>query len=188
MIRSFILYKAASLFRRGSHAKCTRGDLIPSTLCRAYESLNQSLLYDPKAIELVNSVDYDFSVLDAQLDPVIRLASVARALQCDRALKAYIGNHPRASVIDLGAGLDTGFYRVDNGLIEWYDLDLLNVIALRRQLLSTPDRVHSIPKSLLDISSCDDLVDTGDGVCAVAGAVLGYFGEAQVKKTVFGAC
>ncbi|MGZ4905242.1 MAG: class I SAM-dependent methyltransferase [Halobacteriota archaeon] len=182
IIRSFILYRPHRSFGMAVTLRAVEETLFLPLWCRAYESLSQSLLYDPIAIELVNSVDYDFSVLDAQLNPVIRLASVARAIQCDSVLKTYISNHPRASVIDLGAGLDTGFYRVDNGMIEWYDLDLPNVIALRQQLLPPPERVHSIPKSLLDISWCDDIVNIGGGVCAVAGAVLGYFSEAQVKK------
>jgi O-methyltransferase involved in polyketide biosynthesis len=96
-------------------------------------------------------------------------------------LKAFIADHPRASVVDLGAGLDTAFYRVDNGLIEWYDLDLPDVIAVRRQLVPETDRVHSIAKSLLDMSWCDDLTGVDDGVFAVAQAVLGYFSEVQVK-------
>jgi O-methyltransferase involved in polyketide biosynthesis len=150
--------------------------------CRAQASIKyQSLFYDSKAVELVQAVDYDFSVIDARLSPVVRLASVARARQCDDVLKTYIADHPRASVVDLGAGLDTMFYRIDNGLIEWYDLDLPNVIAMRKQLLPETDRVYSIAKSLLDMSWCDDLTNIDDGVFAVAGAVLGYFSEGQMK-------
>ncbi len=150
--------------------------------CRAHASTKfSSLFYDPKAIELVQSIDYDFSAIDARLDPVIQLASIARAIQCDNILKAYVAAHPGASIVDLGAGLDTGFYRVDNGLIEWYDLDLPNVIAIRRQLLPEPDRVYSIAKSILDVTWCDDLINIDDGVFLVAGAVFGYFSETELK-------
>jgi len=58
----------------------------------------------------------------------------ARAKQFDDKICAYINEHPQASVINVGAGLDTTFYCVDNGLIQWYDLDLPNVIDIRRQL------------------------------------------------------
>jgi O-methyltransferase involved in polyketide biosynthesis len=151
--------------------------------CRAHASLHYpSLFYDPKAVELVGSVDYDFSAIEAQLNPVIRLVSVARARQCDSILKAYIAQHPRASVVDLGAGLDTAFYRVDNGLIDWYDLDLPDVIAVRKQLLPETDRVRCIARSLFDVGWCDALINESDGVFASAGAVLGYFDEVTVKK------
>jgi O-methyltransferase involved in polyketide biosynthesis len=150
--------------------------------CRAQASKTYQLsFYDPKAVELVEYIDYDFSVIDGQLSPVIRLASVARARQFDNVFKAFIADHPRASVVDLGAGLDTAFYRNDNGLIEWYNLDLPNVIALRRQLLPETDRVHSIAKSLFDMSWCDDLADIDDGIFVAAAAVLGYFANVQVE-------
>jgi O-methyltransferase involved in polyketide biosynthesis len=144
------------------------------------------LFCDSKAVELVKAIDYDFSVIDARLNPVIVLASIVRAMQCDSVLKEYIISHPRTSVVNLGAGLDTEFYRIDNGLIEWYDLDLPDVIAIRQQLLPETDRVHCIAKSLLDLSWCTDLTNTDDGVIVVAAAVLGYFSEVQVK-TLFSA-
>lgn len=162
-------------------------DAVEETLfiplwCRAQMSTKYpSLLHDPKAVDLVEAIDYNFSVIDAQLSPEFQLTSVARARQCDDAIQVYITDHPRASVINLGAGLDTTFYRVDNGLIEWYDLDLPNVIAMRKQLLSETDRMHSIAKSLLDTSWYEDLTHTDGGVFAVASGVLGYFNETQVK-------
>ena len=79
-------------------------------------------------------------------------AAVARAKQFDDKVRAYITVHPRASVVNIGAGLDTAFYRVDNGLIHWYDLDLPLVINFRRQLLLEPERVTFIAKSFLDPS------------------------------------
>ncbi len=139
------------------------------------------LLYDPKAVELVNAVDYDFSAIDERFSPEYRLTTAARTRQCDDAVRTYIAGRPRASVVNLGAGLDTAFYRVDNGSIEWYDLDLPDVIAARKQLFSATDRVHTIAKSLLDMSWCNDLACTSDGVFALASAVLGYFDERQVK-------
>ena len=63
---------------------------------------------------------------------------VARAMQFDDKARAYIAEHPAASVINLRAGLDTTFYRIDNGSIESYDLDFPNVIDVRRKLLPNP--------------------------------------------------
>jgi len=77
-----------------------------------------------------------FSKLDLPEFGLITL----RARQFDEKVKAYIAEHPRASIVNLGAGLDTTFHRVDNELIHWYDLDLPAVIVVRRQLLPEPDR------------------------------------------------
>ena len=156
-----------------------------------------SLLNDTKAIELVEQIDYDFSMFDTisfqtftvshvNIDDTVCLASnlmfAARAKQFDDKIRAYIAEHPRASIVNIGAGLDTTFYRVDNGAIHWYDLDLPAVIEIRKQLLPEPDRTTYIAKSLLDPSWCKDIKHTEDGIFIIAGGVLPYFEEFQVKR------
>jgi len=152
-----------------------------------------SLFYDAKAIELVERIDYNFSGSDlpfvgmmldiirkANLLPMFSLVALM-AKQFDDKIKAYIAEHPHASVVNLGAGLDATFYRVDNGTIHWYDLDLPAAIDVRRQLLPEPDRVTYIAKSLLDPSWCKD-INTEDGVFIIAEAVFQFFEESEMKQ------
>ena len=73
------------------------------------------MLNDTKAIELVEQIDYDFSTIDKNFPFEVTLLFVARAKQFDDKIKAYIREHPHASVVNIGAGLDTTFYRIDNG-------------------------------------------------------------------------
>ena len=152
-----------------------------------------SLFYDAKAVELAEKIDYDFSTSNMPFRGVMfnlflkgNLPQfnlfMLRAKQFDDKLKVYITEHPRASVVNIGAGLDTTFYRVDNGIIHWYDLDLPAVIDVRKQLLPEPDRVTYIAKSLLDPSWCDDIGHTDRGVFLVAGGVLPWFNEPDVKQ------
>ena len=152
-----------------------------------------SLFYDAKAVELAEKIDYDFSTSDTPFRGImfnisrkVNLPSfespVLRAKQFDDKIRAYIAEHPRASVISLATWLDATFYRVDNGLIHWYDLDLPAVIDVRKQLLPEPDRVTYIAKSLLDPSWCKDIEHTEDGVFMIAGGLLRYFEEAQIKQ------
>jgi O-methyltransferase involved in polyketide biosynthesis len=125
---------------------------------------HSELLNDVKAIELVNHLDYNFSIFEQRFTVEDSFRSAARARQFDDKLRAYMSTHPDASIMNLGAGLDTAFYRVDNGSIEWYDLDLPNVIALRKQLLPETNRVKYIAKSLFDISWCADMEHTDNGI------------------------
>ncbi len=143
---------------------------------------DSSLFYDAKAVELVEQIDHDFSTRDKVVPDYLPFLFVARAKQFDEKVTAYIAEHPRASVVNIGAGLDTTFYRVDNGTIHWYDLDLPAVIDIRRQLLPEPNRVTYIPKSFLDPSWCEDVKQTKEGVFMMAGGVLRYFEEAQVRQ------
>jgi O-methyltransferase involved in polyketide biosynthesis len=139
------------------------------------------LLNDVKAIELVNHLDYDFSIFEQCFTVEDSFRSAARARQFDDKLRAYISTHPDASIMNLGAGLDTAVYRVDNGSIEWYDLDLPNVIALRKQLLPETDRVKYFAKSLFDMSWCADIDHTDNGIFIVAKGILWFFEEAEIQ-------
>jgi len=153
-----------------------------------------ALFYDAKAIELVEKIDYDFSASDMPFGGIMfnisrkvnllpAFGSIAlMAKQFDDKIKTYITEHPRASIVNIGAGLDATFYRIDNGTIHWYDLDLPAVIDVRRQLLPEPDRVTYIAKSLLDPSWFEDVKHTEDGVFMIAGEVLQFFEEAQIKQ------
>ena len=152
-----------------------------------------SLFYDAKAVELAEKIDYDFSISDTPFRGImfnisrkINLPSfespVLRAKQFDDKIRAYIAENPRASVVSLATGLDATFYRVDNGMIHWYDLDLPPAIEVREQLLPKPDRVTYIAKSLLDPSWCKDIKHTEGGVFIIAGGVFAWFKEAQVKQ------
>jgi hypothetical protein len=49
---------------------------------------------------------------------------VASPTSSERAIGKYIERYPEATVINIGAGLDTTFSRVANGKMRWYDLDL----------------------------------------------------------------
>jgi len=140
-----------------------------------------SLLNDQKAVELIEQMDYDFSKLDKSLRFWNFLHAV-RANQFDDKIRAYIAKHPRASVIDLGAGLDTAFYRVDNGLIHWYDLDLPSVIQLRTGLLPEPERTMYISHSLFDPAWFTEVENTENGVFFIAAGVLLYFEESRIRS------
>jgi len=140
------------------------------------------VLNDAKAIELVEHIDYDFSTIDRNIPPEVDLLIVARAKQFDDKIKAYIAEHPRASVVNIGAGLDTTFYRIDNGSIHWYNLDLPAVIEIRKQLIPETNRTACIEKSLFDPSWCEDIKHTEEGVFMVVGGVLVYYEESQVRQ------
>ena len=140
----------------------------------------QPLLVDQPAAELVGRLHCDFANISESIPTVVRLGWIARALHVDRAVKAYLAERPRATIINLGCGLDTTFQRVDNGTMRWIDLDLPDVIALRSDLLPSMSRQRSLAISILDPGWIGD-VDTSDGVFVVAAGVLCYFEERQVR-------
>jgi len=97
-----------------------------------YGKLYPELLDDPMAAEIVSKIDYNYSKIQNYNEEWCALGFLVRARSFDIALKKYIEANPEATIVNIGASLDTTFFRVDNGRIKWYDLDLPNSIELRR--------------------------------------------------------
>jgi O-methyltransferase involved in polyketide biosynthesis len=59
---------------------------------------------------------------------------VARTAILDAKVKAFVASHPDLLIVNLGAGLDTRFHRLDDGEVGWIELDLPPVIGFRQNL------------------------------------------------------
>ena len=82
------------------------------------------IIKDDKSVEIVNSIDYDFSQFNSQLNQAI---IAIRTEIIDEAVKNFISQNPDAIVVSLVTGLSTRFFRVDNGSINWFSIDLPRV-------------------------------------------------------------
>ena len=107
------------------------------------------ILGDRLAYDVVGKIDYDFAGLGVQSSVACQTA--LRAKMLDDRVRAFVAEHPDAVVVDLGAGLDSGFYRVDPPpSVDWYSVDLPGITALRDQVLPANAHSHSVPISLAD--------------------------------------
>ncbi|WP_326545663.1 class I SAM-dependent methyltransferase [Mycolicibacterium sp. ND9-15] len=142
-----------------------------------------SLIEDPMAIRLVDSIDFDF----AKFGRSRRQDVAARALAFDREARRYLGDHPRATVVALAEGLQTSFYRLDAADVghefRWLTVDLPPIIELRRELLPASDRVRMLAQSALDFSWMDQ-VDTEHGVFITAEGLLMYLQPQQALDLI----
>ena len=105
---------------------------------------------DPAAVELVSRLDYDFTM--AKQDRLMADGVVLRTLTLDPLVAGYLDTHPGCTVVNIACGLDTRFQRLDDERVTWYDLDLPDVIALRRRLLEGGERHRTIAASCLSSS------------------------------------
>lgn len=123
---------------------------------RAKESRRKNPILNDKVAEgLVDSLEYDYSRFDgAKLSEV---GCVVRGWFFDRAVRRFIGKHADAVVVNVGCGLDTRFQRIGDGKAVFYDMDLPEVIALRRELIPEQPGNPYIAASLLDAGWLDDL-------------------------------
>ncbi len=139
------------------------------------------LLVDNKAVSIMNSIPYDFTVIAENINPLTRIGWVARSIYFDKKIKEFINVFPDSTIVNIGCGLDTTFDRVDNGKIHWYDLDLPDTIELRKKYISETDRCCFISKSVFD-TSWYDAIDKKSKVMFLIAGVLYYFDENEVKR------
>jgi O-methyltransferase involved in polyketide biosynthesis len=136
-----------------------------------------ALLRDPRAIEIKNAIRYPYAEHFGRPNE----AHALRALRFDDEVRRFLSSHPDGMVVALGEGLETGFWRVDNGRVRWLAVDLPETIAVRSRWLPDGDRHHSLACSALDLRWMD-AVDPSRGVFLMAEGLLMYFERTEVER------
>ena len=143
------------------------------------------LFSDPEAKRICDSLDYDFEEKRKKMESpaglfgALEVAQRQYDLRCE--VEAYLKEHPKAAVVNLGCGLDDTFSKVDNGMCRGYNLDLPDVIDVRNELLPAGEREQNIACDLNDFSWME-LIDASDGAVFYAAGVFYYFRTEEVKK------
>ena len=155
--------------------------LIP-LLARARETEKpRGLLRDPRAWSIVSDLDYDFSKWEGGRS---LKGAMLRARMFDRYVEDFLDAHPDGTVVEVGCGLDTRFDRVDNGRVRWFDLDLPDVIALRRRFFDDVRRRTMLAASVLDTDWMDAVAAAGGPWMFVAEAVLIYLDAPKAQRAI----
>lgn len=159
---------------------------VPETMlitlwAKAEESKRpDALLRDEKAQEIIKKIDYDFSKFKKA--SFSQSGCCVRANLIDGEIKAFFAEHPDAVAIQLGAGIDARYERLQRPEItHWYDLDLKESIDLRRKLLSESERNTYITSSMFDYQWIDTVKAHEKPVLIIIEGVLMYFEPDQVK-------
>jgi O-methyltransferase involved in polyketide biosynthesis len=151
---------------------------------RACESqLAQPILGDRFAAQDVARIDYDFGRLHRSVRPATNQFMVAlRGVQFDAWVTDYLSSHPDSVVLHLGCGLQSRAFRIaaPEGM-RWFDVDLPQVIALRRQLYSESDTYRMVGSSVTDPGWLDEL-PAGGPLLVVAEGLLMYLSPAEVTE------
>ena len=139
------------------------------------------IIKDPKSVEIIEALDYDVEA--TKLFPISQLGACLRTIIFDEAVVAFLEKHPDGVIVNLGCGLDTRFPRVDNGQLTWFDLDLPEVIALRRKFFKETDCHRFIAASALD-SSWADAVPKDRSILVLMEGLSFYLTEDENRKIV----
>jgi O-methyltransferase involved in polyketide biosynthesis len=155
--------------------------LIP-LYARALESRRKRpILNDPKAVAMVESIDWDFQRFGQRWRV---FACALRSAAFDVWIADFLGRHPEGTVVEIGAGLNTRFERLDNGRVHWFDLDLQDVVELRRKFFTDSGRRTTLAASVLDAGWIETVRRSPGPYFLVAETVLVYLEEREVKAAL----
>lgn len=133
------------------------------------------ILGDRLADEIVAKIDYDFAGLAVPTYVVCQQA--LRAKMLDDRVRDFTCAHPDAVVVDLGAGLNTAMLRVGPPAgVDWYNIDLPNVIALRNEVVPDPAPARSVAASLAD-NRWTDTIPADRPAMLIADGLLAFLSE-----------
>lgn len=144
------------------------------------------ILNDTYARDIVDGVDYDFSKFETRYMENHQLVWSIRAYNFDVCVKEFLEKHQNPVVINIGAGLGTTFQRVDDGRVDWINIELPDVAALRKKLIPDSDRETTIARSVFDFSWMPeaDLKTKDRPLMFMAAGVLCYC-EASEAEALF---
>lgn len=140
------------------------------------------ILNDYRSFEIMQQIDYDFDKF--KNSDASYFGTLARIRVMDRKVREFIEQHPKCNILSIGCGLDTRFERVDNGQIQWYNLDFPEVMELRSHFFKEQKRVVNITKSALDRTWTKEIVWNDEPLLIVSEGVFMYLKKDEVQEVL----
>ena len=148
---------------------------------RAIETQKEKpLIIDETASIIIETVDYDFKTMSQNVPEISQISWIARCKRFDRVIQEYVNKNPDATVVNIGCGLDTTYERINNPSVLWFDLDLPEVIALRKKFLPETEKRKFIAGSFLDTEWFENIWKKK--VLFISTGVFVYFEEDEIRS------
>lgn len=158
--------------------------------CHALDAQSKSpILNDSSSLMTTQALTGELMHSDKTLHRMLVRGKVARKLVIHTAIRAkkydryaldFIRKYPKATIVNIGCGLDNRFERINNGKIEFYDLDLPDIMEIKKQFFKETKRYHQISQSVFDFSWMERIKK--NDILFLAEGVLMYCEERDVKS------
>lgn len=162
------------------HLTKEKETMLITLYSRALQSRSKHpILRDTWAEEAVRRIDYDFKKFLIGRRSALMIA--CRAAQFDLWTTRFLDNHPDATILHLGCGLDSRIYRIAPPAgVRWFDVDYPEVIELRRRLYPGRAGYQMIGSSLADLSWLETVPQDHPALIVAEGVTM-YLTEDLVK-------
>jgi O-methyltransferase involved in polyketide biosynthesis len=162
--------------------------------CHALETLSENpLLCDPKSVEITAELNKTLSPSANTLDRTLVSGTLDRKLVVHIALRAkkyddyardFLRRFPDGVIVNIGCGLDSRFLRIDNGSVIFYDLDLPEIMAIRKTFFNENERYHLIASSVLDSGWMEPVLQHKGPFLFMAEGVFMYLDGKDVRSLI----
>lgn len=154
--------------------------LLITTYLRSLETQKvNGIIKDYKSVEIINGIDYDFAKYKSSINQAL---IAIRTQVIDDFVSSFISQYPQTTIVNLGTGLCTRFFRLDNGSIHWIGIDLPTVEGIWDSLLGETARHHYHGCSVLDLSWIKKVKEMRtQKILFIAEGLLMFLSEIEVK-------
>lgn len=162
---------------------------VPETMLwtihnRASEAIRtDGILKDDKAIEIYQSINYDYEKSFGKAEP----SHALRSLKFDIEIKNFLKKYPNGCIVNLGEGLETQRFRINNDTALWVSVDLPEAMALREQFIQPDNKHKHCPVSVLN-RDWFSAVPQNTPVFITAQGLFMYLKEDEVKLLIHDIC
>ena len=156
--------------------------LIPLFAKAKETKKERPIIIDKKAVEIVDQVGYDFKSL--KIPEKTNVMMCLRAKLIDNFVKGFLLTNNESVALHLGCGLDSRYDRIENNDVDWYDIDLKEVIDIRKRFFVETDRYHLIPSSVTEPEWLERIPPGEKHYIVIAEGLFMYLREDEIKALI----
>lgn len=163
---------------------------IMTLACHAVDAKQKNpILNDLESVKTIDWLKEGMSDVDSvllrkvftgRLDRKLWVHIALRAKRYDEYVQEFVKRHPNGVVVNIACGLDDRFGRVDNGKIDFYEVDLPDIIRLKAKRFPPSKRYHQIAQSVFEYDWMDQLPNNRPLLFLAEGLFM-YCQEEEVK-------
>ena len=106
--------------------------------------------YDEKALSLKSQIPT--GGIDNNSTEYFYMASVCRQQTIDMKIQKFLDENKKGNVVFLGSGLETSYNRIGNQIVNFYQVDLPDVIEVRKRVLGNAKNEQLISGDMFDLN------------------------------------
>lgn len=151
-------------------------------MARIYASKKfPEFFYDEKALSLESFIPNN--EIKENSTEYFYMASVCRQYTIDKKIREFVETNNLSNVVFLGAGLETAYNRIGNKTVNFYQVDLPDVIEVRRSLLGEAENECLISGDMFSLDWIKE-VDISLPTLLVVSGVYQYFKEEKILSMI----